>query len=73
MTTPEYPNDSFTILGLLVLGLAVYHINESNCKLMSQEHYFNDKSAILCIMGLAEIKTLHPKDKIMSKRCRMRR
>ena len=26
-----------------------------------------------CILGLAEIKTLHPSDKIMRKRCRMRR
>ena len=64
-------SDSFTILGLWVLGLAVSHINESNCKLTSPEHYFNDKSAIL--LGLAEIKTLHPRDKIMRKRCRMRR
>ena len=38
---------SFTILGLWVLGLTVSHINESNCRLMSPEHYFNDKSAIL--------------------------
>ena len=33
--------------GLWVLGLAVSHIHESNCKLMSPEYYFNDKSAIL--------------------------
>ena len=33
-------SDSFTILGLWGLGLAVSHINESNCKLMSPEHYF---------------------------------
>ena len=33
-------NDSFTILGLWVLGLTVSHINESNCKLMSPEHFF---------------------------------
>ena len=33
-------SDSFTILGLWVLGLSVSHINESNCKLMSPEHYF---------------------------------
>ena len=26
-----------------------------------------------CILGLAEIKTLHPRDKMMRKRCRMRR
>ena len=31
-------SDSFTMLGLWVLGLAVFHINESNCKLMSPEH-----------------------------------
>ena len=39
-------SDSFTILGLWVLGLTVSHINESNCKLMSPEHYFQDKSAV---------------------------
>ena len=44
-------SDSFTIFGLWVLGLAVSHINESNCKLMSPEHYFNDKSAILLHPG----------------------
>ena len=33
-------SDSFTNLALWVLGLAVSHINESNCKLMSPEHYF---------------------------------
>ena len=26
-----------------------------------------------CILGLAEIKTLHPRDKLMCKRCKMRR
>ena len=49
-------SDSFSILGLWVLGLAVSHINESNCKLMSPD----DKSAILLHPGIAEIKTLHP-------------
>ena len=44
-------SDSFTILGLWVLGLTVSHINESNCRLMSPEHYFNDKSAILLHPG----------------------
>ena len=34
-------SDSFTILSLWVLGLAISHINESNCKLMSPEHYFS--------------------------------
>ena len=32
-------SDSFTILGSWVLGLAVTHNNESNCKLMNPEHY----------------------------------
>ena len=43
--------DSFTILGFWVLGLAVSHINESNCKLMSPEHFFFEKSAILLHPG----------------------
>ena len=34
-------SDSFTNLGLWALGLADSHINESNCKLMSPEHYFS--------------------------------
>ena len=33
-------SDSFTVFGLWVLGLAVTHIYESNCKVMSPEHYF---------------------------------
>ena len=40
-------SDSFTILSIWALGLAVSRISESNCKLMSPEHYFNDKSVIL--------------------------
>ena len=36
----ECPVIHLQILGLWVLGLAVSHINESNCKLMSLEHYF---------------------------------
>ena len=40
---------------------------------MSPEHYFYYKSAILLHPGTrSEIKTLHPRDKIMRKRCRMR-
>ena len=35
------PSDSFTILALWALGLAVTHISESNCKVMSSEHYFS--------------------------------
>ena len=62
-------SDSFTIWGLWVLGLAVSHSNGSNCKTLSPEHYLS----LHCILGLAEIKTLHPRDKIMRKRCRMRR
>ena len=52
LQTRQYPrvwnlcSDSFTILGLWVLGLAFSHINESYCKLMSPEHSFNDKSAV---------------------------
>ena len=34
-------SNSFTILGLWVLWLAVSHINESNCKLMSLDYYFS--------------------------------
>ena len=71
--TRDITSDSFTILGVWVLRLAVTHINESNCKLMSPEHYFNDKPQYYCILGLAEIKVLHPGDKIMRKRCMMRR
>ena len=47
----DYCSDSFTILGLWVLGLAVSHINESSCKRMSQEHYFNDNSEIIMHPG----------------------
>ena len=57
-------SDSFTILGLWVLGLAVSHINESNCKLLSPD-YFNDKSAILLHPGTRWNKTLHIRDKFM--------
>ena len=40
-------SDSFTILGLWVLGLGVTHFNESNCKLMSPEHFFlNDVTSL---------------------------
>ena len=67
-------SDSLTIFGLWVLGLAVSHINEFNCKLMSPEHYFNDNSASNTIASWdSEIKTFHPRDKVMRKRCRMRR
>ena len=47
----EHDSDSFTILGLWVLGLAVSHINEPHCKLVSPGYYFNDKSAILLHPG----------------------
>ena len=33
-------SDTFTILRLWLLGLAVSNINESKCTLMSPEHYF---------------------------------
>ena len=47
-------SDSFTILGLWVLGLAVSHIKESNCKIMSPEHYLMTSLQYYCILGLAE-------------------
>ena len=34
-------SDSFTIFGLWVMGFVVLHINGSNCKLLSPEHYFS--------------------------------
>ena len=38
---PGHPSsDSFTILGFWVHGLTFSHINESNYKVMSPEHYF---------------------------------
>ena len=40
MLAGNYCSDLFTILGWWVLELAVSHINEFNCKLMSPEHYF---------------------------------
>ena len=45
-----------------VLGLAVSDINgsNSNCKLMSPEHFFHDKFAIP-LHPVCEIKTLYPK------------
>ena len=56
-------SDSFTILGLWVLGLAVSHLQTYESRalfLMTSLQYY-------CILGLAEIKTLHPRDKIMRK------
>ena len=69
-------SDAFTILGLWVLELAVSHIKESNCKLMSKKLrtlFLMTSLQYYCILGLAEIKTLHPREKNMRKRCRMRR
>ena len=40
-----------------VLGLLHPISMSPHCKLMSPQHYFNDKSAILLHPGLAEIKT----------------
>ena len=37
----QFDSDSFTILGVWVLGLTVSYINGSNCKLMSPERYFS--------------------------------
>ena len=67
-------SDSFTILCLWVLGLAVSHINESKLQTYESRTLFLMTSLQYhCILGLTEIKTLHPRDKIMRKRCRMRR
>ena len=45
-------SDSFTILGLWVLGLAVSHINESQLQTYEfQNTIFNNKSAILLHPG----------------------
>ena len=67
-------SDSFTIFGLWVLGLAVSHINESQLQTYESRTLFLMTSLqYYCILGLAEIKTLHLRDKIMHKRCRMRR
>ena len=67
-------SDSFTILGLWVLGLAVSHINESQLQTHESRILFLMTSLqYYCILGLAEIKTLHPRDKIMRKRCSMHR
>ena len=38
--TAGMSSDSFTILSLWVLGLAVSHINESNCKLPSGAGFY---------------------------------
>ena len=47
-------SDSFTILGLWVLGLAVSNINESNCKFMSPKTLSLMTSLqYYCIPGLA--------------------
>ena len=44
--TVHSPTESFTILGLWVLGLVVSHNNGSNYKLMSPKHFFHIKFAI---------------------------
>ena len=62
-------SDLFTILGLWVLGLAVSHINEFQLQTNeSRTLFFMISLQYYCILGLAEIKTLHPRDKIMSKK-----
>ena len=51
-------SDSFTILGLWVLGLAVSHINESQLQTYESRTLFLMTSLKYhCILGLAEIKT----------------
>ena len=52
------PSDSFTILGLWVLGLAVSNINESQMQTYESKTLFLTTSLqYFCIPGLAEIKT----------------
>ena len=54
-------SDSFTILGSWVLGLADSHINESQLQIYeSRILYLLTSLQYYCILGLAEIKTLHP-------------
>ena len=51
-------SDSFTILGLWVLGLAVSNINESELQTYESKTLFLMASLqYYCILGLAEIKT----------------
>ena len=51
-------SDSFTILGLWVLGLAVSNINESQLQTYESKTLFLMTSLqYFCIPGLAEIKT----------------
>ena len=51
-------SDSFTILGLWVLGLAVSNINESQLQTNESKTLFLMTSLpYYCILGLAEIKT----------------
>ena len=68
-TLNTYSSDSFTILSLWVLGLPVSHIDESSCQRTSPEHFFLMTS--LLHPGTRWNKTLHPRDKIMRKRCRI--
>ena len=54
---------SFTILGLWVLGLTVSHIIESQLQTYESRTLFLMTSLqYYCILGLAEIKTLLPRD-----------
>ena len=55
------PSDSFTILGLWVLGLAVSHINESQLQTYESSTLFLMTSLqYYCILGLAEINLCIP-------------
>ena len=59
-------SDSFTILGFWILGLAASHIIESQLQTYESRTLFLMTSLqYYCILGLAEIKTLHPRDKVM--------
>ena len=60
LKTNTVDSDSFTILGLWVLGLAVFHINESNCKLISPEGHrpVNVKRAAIGSKGGWKLSTI---------------
>ena len=60
--------DSFTILGLWVLGLAVSHINESQLQTYESRTLFLMTSLqYYCILGLAEIKLSISETKLCAK------
>ena len=54
------------------MGPGTRCFNESNCKIMSPQHYFSCQVCnTIASWDLLKIKTLHPRDKLIRKRCRM--